>query len=306
MENSRSISKCPECGGIDLIRDYESDELVCEECGFVVSSTSVDYGPEWRAFNIEQQRSRSRVGSPSTWVMHDKGLSTRIGWRGRDAYGRMLKPKQKAKVYRLRKWHNRTRASGSTQRNLSVALSSMIKIGNKLHLPKNVVETASMIYRQAIQKNVIRGRSIEGVVAAALYMACRQCGVIRKMEEVGDAVRITKKEVGRIYRFLLKILDTDVPLYEIRRYVSKFVNHLSLSGDAEILALKVLDQAVDLKLTSGRGRSGIAAAVTYIASKLTNEHRTQSDVAKEAGVTEVTIRNRYKELMGEVEIIVEL
>ena len=306
MEGRVKVKKCPECGSTDLIRDYESGELVCGVCGYVVSSNVVDRGPEWRAFDAEQKRKRPRAGAPLTWTIHDKGLSTRIDWRGRDAHGRRLKPKQRAKVYRLRKWHRRSRVSGSTQRNLSQALSLMTKIAHKLHLPKNVLETASMLYRRAIHKGLIRGRSIEGVAAAALYMACRQCGIIRNLEEVGNAGRLTKKEIGRIYRFLLRRLDAEVPLFDLHRYVSKFVNHLALSGDTESLALKILDKAIDLKLISGRARSGIAASVTYIASTLADERRTQGEIARETNVTEVTIRNRYKQILEKIEIIVEL
>ncbi|MFQ6077300.1 MAG: transcription initiation factor IIB family protein [Candidatus Bathyarchaeia archaeon] len=306
MEYREEFKRCPECGGTVLIRDYEAGELVCEECGFVVSSTSVDYGPEWRAFDLEQRERRTRAGSPITWIIHDKGLSTRIGWRGRDAHGRRLKPRQRAKVYRLRKWHRRSKVSGSTERNLTRALSEITRVAYKLNLPKNVLATASKLYRRAIRRDLIRGRSIETVAAASLYMACRQCEVVRSLEEVAEAANITKKEGGRAYRFLLRRLEADVPLFDHHRYVSKFVNKLSLSGDVEILAKELLDQAIELRLTSGRGPAGIAAACIYIACQLTDETRTQHDVAKEAQITEVTIRNRYKELLNEIEIKVEL
>ncbi len=182
----------------------------------------------------------------------------------------------------------------------------MIKLANKLNLPKNVLETASVLYRHAIHECLIRGRSIEGVVAATLYMACRKCRVVRTLKDVAKAAHIAKKECGRNYRFLLQKLNTEVPLFDPKRYISKFVNHLALSGDTEILAVKILDKAADLKLTNGRGPSGMAAACTYIASLLTDERRTQGEIAKTAQVTEVTIRNRYKELLQELCIRVEV
>jgi transcription initiation factor TFIIB len=306
MAKKEKITRCSECGSIDLIRDFEAGELVCEKCGFVVSSKLFDHGPEWRAFDEEQREKRTRVGAPLTWTIHDKGLSTIIDWHDRDVFGRKLKPLQKARVYRLRKWHRRSKVSGATERNLAFALSELTKVAYKLNLPKNVLETASMLYRRVVRNRLIRGRSIQGVAAASIYMACRQCNIIRTLEEVANAAHITKKEGGRNYRFLLRKLNTKVPPVDPQNYISKFVNQLALSGDTESIAMKILHMAVELRLTSGRGPAGIAAAATYIASLLMNERRTQGEIAKGAHVTEVTIRNRYKELTQRLVIKVDM
>jgi len=306
MGEGTRVKSCPECGSTDLIMDYEAGELVCSRCGLVVSSILVDQGPEWRAFDEEQRKRRTRVGVPLTWAIHDKGLSTIIDWRDRDVYGRKLKPMQKARVYRLRRWHRRSKVSGSKERNLAFALSELTKVAYMLNLPRNVLETASVIYRSVIRKRLIRGRSVQGIVAATIYMACRQCNVIRTLEEVANAAQITKKEGGRNYRFLLRKLKTPVPSANPRNYVSRFVNKLTLSGEVEAIALKILRNAAELRLTSGRGPAGIAAAATYMATLLTGEHRTQSEIAKGAQVTEVTIRNRYKELTHRLNIRVDI
>ncbi|MCW3991676.1 MAG: transcription initiation factor IIB [Candidatus Bathyarchaeota archaeon] len=306
MEGSERITRCTECGSTGLIRDYEAGEFVCERCGFVISSTLLDHGPEWRAFDAEQREKRTRVGAPLTWTIHDKGLSTIIDWRGRDVYGRKLKPMQSAWVYRMRKWHRRSKVSGATERNLAFALSELTKVSYKLNLPKNVLETAAVLYRRVVRQRLIRGRSIQGVAAASIYLACRQCNIIRTLEEVSKAAHISKKEGGRNYRFLLRKLRTRVPPVDPKNYVSKFVNHLTLSGDTETIALKILDLAIEMRLTSGRGPAGIAAAVTYIASLLMDERRTQGEIARGAHVTEVTIRNRYKELTQKLDIRVDI
>ena len=287
---------CTECGNSNLFRDYETSELVCQACGVVVSSSELNTGPEWRAFDQEQRDKLPRVGAPVTWTIHDKGLSTTIGWQDRDASGRKLSPEERARLYRLRKWHRRSKVSDSTQRNLAHALSEMSKISYKLNLPRNVIETSSMIYRRAIQKQLIRGRTIQSVAVASIYMACRQCGVIRTLEDVAGAANITKKEAARNYRFLLRELKPSVPQVNTGKYISKIVNNLALSGETERLAIGILKQASEMKLTSGRGPAGMAAACIYISSQLINERRTQGKIAREAQVTEVTIRNRYKEL----------
>ena len=297
---------CPECGNTDLICDSEAGELVCERCGFVISSTLFNLGPERRAFDKEQREKRIRVGAPLTWTIHDKGLSTIIDWRGRDSYGRRLNSDQRARMYRLRKWNRRSKVYGSTERNLAFALSELTKVAYKLNLPKNVLETASVIYRRLVRKRLIRGRSMQGVAAASIYMACRQCNVIRTLKEVGSAANISKKESGRHYRFLLKKLNTNVPPVEAKRYVSKLVNQLELSGNVERMAMTILDKATELRLTSGRAPAGIAVAATYIASVLMDERRTQTELAQIGKITEVTIRNRYKELIQKFTIEIKL
>jgi len=291
------IQQCPECGSTRLMRDYECAEIVCMDCGFVVAAKLADRGPEWRAFDDEQRAKRARVGAPLTYTIHDKGLSTMIDWHDRDIYGKRLSPGQKAQIYRLRKWQRRIRVSDATERNLAFALSEISKIANSLNLPKNILETASVIYRKAVKEHLIRGRSIQGVTSAAIYVACRQCGLARTLEEIAQASNINKKEVGRSYRFLIKELNYFIPPLKPSQYITKFSNQLTMQGKVEEIAHKILTTARDLKLTSGRGPTGIAAAASYIASVLTGERKTQREIAEIAQVTEVTIRNRYKELV---------
>ncbi|MBS7643123.1 transcription initiation factor IIB [Candidatus Bathyarchaeota archaeon] len=305
MAQSR-IRKCPECGSTRVIRDYEQGEVVCMDCGYVVDDRITDSGPEWRAFDDEQRAKRTRVGAPLTFTIHDKGLSTMIDWHDRDTYGKDLSPGQRAQVYRLRKWQRRVRVSDATERNLAFALSELSKMSSSLNLPKNILETASVIYRKAVKKRLIRGRSIQGVTAAALYMSCRQCGVARTLDEIAHVSTVNKKEIGRSYRFMVKELETFVPPSTPSYYVSRFSNQLGLAGKVETIALRTLQVAGSMRLTSGRGPTGIAAAATYIASVLAGEKRTQREIAEIANVTEVTIRNRYKELLDRLEICVKL
>ena len=300
------IRQCPECGSTRLMRDYECAEIVCMSCGYVIAAKLTDRGPEWRAFDDEQRAKRARVGAPLTFTIHDKGLSTMIDWHDRDIYGKRLSPGQKAQIFRLRKWQRRIRVSDATERNLAFALSEISKIANNLSLPKNILETASVIYRKAVKEHLIRGRSIQGVTAAAIYVACRQCGLARTLEEIARASNINKKEVGRSYRFLVKELDYFIPPLKPSQYVTKFSNQLTMQGKVEEIAHKILAAAKDLKLTSGRGPTGIAAAASYIASVLTGERKTQREIAEIAQVTEVTIRNRYKELVERLQFVISL
>jgi transcription initiation factor TFIIB len=297
---------CPECGATRLMNDFDQGELVCMECGYVVDDKIASTGPEWRAFDDEQRLKRTRVGAPMTYTIHDKGLSTLIDWHNRDTCGKDLSPVQMNQVFMLRKWQRRIRVADASERNLAFALSEMSKISSALNLPKSILETAAVYYRKAVKKRLIRGRSIHGIAAAAIYMSCRKCSLPRTLDELAHVTSVNKKEIGRCYRFLAKELDEFIPPAFAAKYVSKFSNQLFVMGKAEIVAAMILDRANGLRLTSGRGPTGIAAAATYIASALAGDRRTQREVAVVANVTEVTIRNRYKELMERLEIKVKL
>jgi transcription initiation factor TFIIB len=300
------VRVCPECGGSKLIRDYDAAEIVCMSCGCVVAEKLVDPSPEWRAFDSEEKEKRARAGAPLTFTIHDKGLSTTIDWRDNRALGKNANIAQRLDIYNLRKWQRRVRVSDATERNLAVALSMLSKLSSALNLPKNILETASVIYRRAIKKRLIRGRSIHNVTAAAIYMSCRQCGIARTLDEIAAASNLNKKDVGRSYRFMIRELETFVPPSTSQNYAARFSNKLIVSGKAEAIAIKILETAKSMRLTSGRGPTGIAAAATYIATVLTNERRTQREIAEIANVTEVTIRNRYKELLERLYIEVAL
>ena len=304
MEKQETV--CPECKSTKLINDHERGEVVCGNCGLVIDDNIVDMGPEWRAFDHEQRDKRTRVGAPITYTIHDKGLSTMIDWRNKDIYGRDIPARNRAQWYRLRKWQRKIRISGATERNLAFALSELDRDSSRLGLPRSVRESASVVYRNAVENKLIRGRSIEGVVAASLYAACRRCKVPRTLDEIADVSRVSKKEVGRTYRFLTRELHIRLPPTSPIDYVPRFASELNLSGLVQSKAIEIINQAMDNGLTSGRGPTGVAAAALYIASVLLGERKTQRDVADIAGVTEVTIRNRYKELNEQLDVGVNL
>ena len=296
------ITQCPKCGGRHLSKDYSRAELICKNCGLVVEEELIDHGPEWRAFDSDQRQKRARTGAPMTYTIHDKGLSTSIDWRNRDSYGKSIPTRNRAQLYRLRKWQRRVRISDGTERNLAIALSALDRMASTLGLPRIVRETAAMIYRKAALKNLVRGRSIGGVTAAALYAACRQCLVPRTLDEISKLANISKKEIGRTYRYVSRELGLKLLPTSSEDYISRFCNELKLSSDTQAKTLEILKEATRRELTSGRGPTGIAAASLYIASVLCAERRTQREVAEVAGVTEVTIRNRYKELAEKLDI----
>jgi transcription initiation factor TFIIB len=296
------IVQCPECGSNHLSKDYSRAELVCRNCGFVLDENMIDQGPEWRAFDSEQREKRARTGAPMSYTIHDKGLSTMIGWKNRDSYGKAIPTRNRAQIYRLRKWARRIRISNATERSLAIAFSELDRMASGMSLPRTVRETAAMTYRKAALKKLVRGRSIEGVITAALYAACRQCHVPRTLDEISSVAHISKKEIGRTYRYVSRELGLKLLPTSPEDYISRFCSELKLSGDVQAKTVAILQDAAHRELTSGRGPSGMAAASLYIASVLCGERRTQREVADVAGVTEVTIRNRYKEITKKLDI----
>jgi len=290
-----SVTHCPECDADSLVRSGDGNELVCDDCGLIVDEELIDPGPEWRAFNAQERHSKSRVGSPTTKTMHDKGLTTSIDWQNKDAHGRSLSSEKRTQMRRLRKWQERIRTQDAGERNLQFALSEINRMASALGVPHSVCEVASMIYRRTLDEDLIRGRSIEGVATSTLYAACRLEGIPRSLDEVASPSRVERKEIARTYRYVVQELELEMEPVDPTQYVPRFCSELDVSEEVRAQATEIIETTADQGLLSGKSPTGYAAAAIYAASLLCNEKRTQGTVADVAQVTEVTIRNRYQE-----------
>jgi len=303
-EQTGDSLQCPECSG-NVVTDDEHGETVCDDCGLVITEDSVDRGPEWRAFDSAEKDQKSRVGAPTTNTMHDKGLSTNIDWRNKDAYGRSLGARQRQKMQRLRKWNERFRTRDSKERNLKQALGEIDRMSSAVGLPDNVRETASVIYRRALNEDLLPGRSIEGVATSCVYASARMAGVPRSLDEIADVSRVEKSEIARTYRYVVRELSLEVRPADPEQYVPRFASSLDLSEESEMRAKQLLKNAKEQGVHSGKSPVGLAAAAVYAAALLTNEKTTQAAVSEVADISEVTIRNRYHELLeAEEEMLV--
>ncbi len=305
-ETERDYEPCNECGSLNLVTDYNRGETVCAGCGIVIVSHSIDRGAEWRAYSIEQLNKRSRVGNPATHLLHDKGLSTVIDWQDKDALGKMLPPRRRQQIFRLRKWQRRARITSSWDRNLVIAMPELERLSSQLDVPYSIRETAAILYRQAVEKQLVRGRSIELVVAAALYIACRKCKIPWKLEEIAQHSSVNAKNLGRCYLLLLKKLGLNVPPISPTEYIPPIGSKLLLSNRTQQRAAILLTLASAKNITMGKDPAGLAGAALYIAGVLEQERRTQREVALAARVTEVTIRSRYKKLAEHLDIHLKL
>src|SRR5512137_1615550 len=210
--HQRLAENCPECASKNLVHDYDSAETICGDCGLVLYEQTLDKGPEWRAFTQEEKTSRSRVGMPTSYSIHDKGLSTTISQVDRDAFGRKLPISTRLQMWRLRKWQIRSRVHSSIDRNLAQAMSELDRLSGKVSISPPIKEKAALVYRKALDKGLVRGRSISSITAAALYASCRKSGTSRTLREIAEASLASKKDVARCYRMLLKELDFNMPI----------------------------------------------------------------------------------------------
>jgi len=298
----RLIDKCPECGSVNLVHDYDTGETVCGDCGLVLYEQMMDKGPEWRAFTQEEKASRSRVGVPTSYSVHDKGLSTAISQVDRDAFGRKLPLSTRLQMWRLRKWQIRSRVHSSVDRNLAQAMAELDRLSDKVYISPPIKEKAAVIYRKALDKGLVRGRSIAAIAAAALYAACRGSGTPRTLREIAEASLVDKKDVARCYRLLLRELSVQMPIADPLTYVSKIAERTGISGKTQGIAIQILREAREKRAAAGKDPMGLAAAALYIACLQNNEKKTQKDIAEAAGVTEVTVRNRYKTLKKQLNL----
>jgi transcription initiation factor TFIIB len=298
----RLAEKCPECASTNLVHDYDSGETICGDCGLVLYEQMLDKGPEWRAFTLQEKASRSRVGMPTSYSIHDKGLSTTISQIDRDAYGRKLPLSTRLQMWRLRKWQIRSRVHSSIDRNLAQAMSELERLSSKVNISSSIKEKAALTYRKALDKGLVRGRSINSIAAAALYASCRKSGSPKTLREIAEASLVNKKDVSRCYRLMLQELDFHMPITDPLTYVSKIAEKNGVSGRTQGIAMAILRDAKKKRLSAGKDPVGMAAAALYISCQQNSEKITQKDIAEAAGVTEVTVRNRYKVLKNQLNL----
>ncbi len=283
--------KCPSCGDKKIVTDQNTGELFCGKCGFVVTDKISDTGAEWRSF-ANDETNRARTGAGTSLTMHDMGLSTIIGTQNKDSTGKPLTSAMKSSIERLRTWDSRTQAHSSAERNLRQALNEMDKLKDKLSLSDAVIEKGAYIYRKAMEKKLVRGRSIQGLVAACLYAACRNTETPRTLDDIAKGINIRRKEVARCYRLIFRELELKMPVVDPVKGVSRIASIANLTEKSKRKAILILERAKKLGIVAGKDPMGIAAAALYLACLSTGEVKSQKAISIASGVTEVTIRNR--------------
>lgn len=299
---------CSVCKSNRIITDAESGELICSNCGQVISNKVEQEGPEWRNFDLlsssssQSNNSRSRVGMSTSLARHDMGLSTIIGRTDRDASGQKIDAAMRSTMDRLRTWDYRTQIHSATDRNLRNAFFKLDILKDRLGLSNSIVEKSAYIYRKAQERGLVRGRTIPGVLAAAIYISCREMGISRTLKDIAAYSDVKFKEVAKSYRLLCIELDLKVPIIDPMKYIAKVANKANLSEKTKRQAAEIMNNVTKREISTGKNPMGLAASVLYMSSMKTGENITQGDLSDAAGVTEVTLRNRYKDLMNRLEL----
>lgn len=297
-----STITCSICNKSQTITDLESGELICSNCGLVISDKIQEIRPEWRAFNTEELNDRSRTGIPTSLARHDMGLATIIGRTDKDASGRKIDAAMRSTMERLRVWDLRTQAHSSTDRNLKKAFEQLDILKSKVGLSDAIIEKSAYIYRKAQDRGFIRGRSIPAVLAAVVYIACREMGVSRTLNDVAIASNIRRTELSRTYRILVLELDLKVPMIDLVKCIVRVANKADISEKTKYRAMNIMKDVTQNGLSAGKDPMGLAASILYLSCLNTGEHRTQLDISNAAGVTEVTVRNRFKDLKSRLDL----
>lgn len=279
------LNKCPECHSNLVIYDSRRGENICDGCGLVLDHHIPDIErDDRRAFTSEEKAKRERTGSPISILLPDMGLSTII-----DPNAKMSQ-----RMKRVIKWNSRMTWN---KRNLLIATTEIKRIGSNLNLPLRVKELSAKIYRKAFSMKLLRGRSIKAMVAAALYYSCRKENIPRTLQEFVDQTTCESRDIRRCYRILLRELVLKVPAMDPIMLIPKYSTELNLSLKIEKTSTEILKKITKKLSISGKDPKGLVAAAIYLSCQKHKESKSQSKIARTIGITEVTLRSRYKEFL---------
>jgi transcription initiation factor TFIIB len=285
-----------------VVTDPDTGELIRKDTGEVISDNALSQEKEWRSFDIEESKNRARVGAPTSLAFHDMGLSTMIGKEATDAAGNLIDSATRMRMGRLRMWNSRSQSHSPTERNLQQAFTMLSRIKDRLGLPNHVTEKAAYTYRKAQERGLIRGDSIGSVLAASIYVAARQSGVLRTLDDISESSDVKPKQAARSYRRIVSKLDIKVPMIDATKYIVKVANNLNFDEKIKRKALELMEQAQKKNILVGKDPISMAASILYLVNLAEGQQqqqslpRSQAEIARAAGVTEVTVRNRSKEL----------
>lgn len=282
-----------------LIYDDVTGEKICKKCGQVLAWNTVDYSSDVFTNNFESMRTGPKI----SMTIHDGGLSTTIGKSNYDSSGNPIAYKLKGSMNRMRMWDSRSKFRSTANRNLVIALLEMAKLKEKMGLSDAILERSAYFYRKALEKKLIRGRTIKGVVGACVYAACRDLGTTRTIIEISKHLQERRNVIAKCYRLLYQKLILDVSMIDPTSSIIRFSNNLNLSEKLKRDALSIFNILKEKQVVAGKKPNAVAATAIYMAAIRTNENISQHKIAEISGVSGVTIRNRFKEYRKYVALV---
>ena len=298
---------CSMCKRSDsIVTDVESGEVVCSNCGMVISDKIQDINhSERRTFSSEEVMSNKgsrRTGSPTSLAKHDMGLSTIIGRINKDAAGNKLDVITSSSMSRLRTWDIRTQYSTSNKKNLVLAFNELDILKDKLGLSDAAVEKTAYIYRKNQARGLTKGRTTNALLAASVYLACREMGIPRTLKDITAASNLKRKDIARNYRMIISELDLKIPSADPMKCIATVANKANLTESTKRKAISIMNEVTEKEISAGKDPMGLAATVLYLSCLKTGEDTTQFQMAHAAGVTDVTVRNLLRELKTKLKL----
>jgi len=294
------VQKCPECGESDFFVQKEKGEAICKSCSFVIDDALIDFGYDSRIFDSEDMDANSRSGAP----FDPRVANNLITHVGNDSDMKQLPDRMRAVIRRIRKKNSWT--SSSLENNLNAALSNMRIIASYIRMPEMAEKEAARIYRMCAERGLTKARSSDGLIVAALYIACRVFGLPKTIKELSDASKVDKKVIGKYYKFLMEKLNLKIALNSPHDYVERFGSSLNLNPRTMSKAVEILEKAEKAQIVSGRSPISLAATALYLSAIMNGERKTQNEVTTITQITEVTLRNRCQEFMRTLKMKVSL
>ncbi|CAD5231377.1 unnamed protein product [Bursaphelenchus xylophilus] len=274
---------CPNHPNAHLVEDHRAGDVICPECGLVVGDRLVDVGTEWRSFSNERSgNDPSRVGAPENPLLGGSDLSTTIavGFGGSESDQSLANAQRKN--------------MNNTDRQMTQAISVIREMSERIHLTRGIQDQAAEIFKNVLDSRALRGRNNEAQAAACLYIACRKEGVPRTFKEICAVSRVSKKEIGRCFKLIIRSLETNLEQITSADFMSRFCGNLGLPIQIQAAATRIAKKAVDLDLVAGRSPISIAAAAIYMASQASADKRSAREIGEIAGAAEVTVRQTYR------------
>ena len=299
----QNMTKCSLCKSESVITDPQSAELVCSQCGLVIADKVQEVKQESQSFhNSEQLRHIGGTGMLTSLAKPDMGLSTVISSASTDARGHKIEPSMLTTIHRLRTWDYRTKLHTSFEKNLNIAFNELHSIKDKLGLTDSVAEKAAYIYRKAQERGFTRGRSISGIITAAVYIACREAGIPKTLKEVADANNLRSKPTAKAYRLIVSEFNMKTPVLDPVKCIAKISNQAALGEKTKRHAIEIMNDVIKKEISAGKNPMGLAATVLYITCSKTGQHKPKKDIAQAAGITEVTLRNGLKNVRTKLQL----
>lgn len=287
------------CKKDSMVTDLDTGEVACSNCGAVSLEKIIDSAVEFSGFSSEGYQKNSRTGMKTSLKMADRGLSTIMESQDKDSSGKRLSNENRRMFYRLRMWDRNSRSSISVK-SYQKAFTLLDAISSKLALPESVVEETAYLFRKIAAKKILAGRSTSAMLCATIYMTCRLTETPRTLKDIANAGNLKKKNLQRIYRFLMKELDLYPETYNPMEFVTRVAKAVGLSEKTERLAFKILTIAEKNNVSASKNPMAMAASAVNLASVINNEKITQLKISEASGISAVTIRDRTKEIREKI------